>query len=541
VLRVNADGRSAARGYWLGFVAIAIVSIGVPSAWYALGGVIWIPTHDDMVSLMLCSEGKWRAGPVLEPSRTSVRSVREILEIVEPRPDYGAARTALDAYRLSINPPVYLALLNLWRRAFGGSFGAALILSMILCGLSACAFYVIVARRVGWATALLISALYCFTPTYWETALSIRNYGLSTLVSVVLAGALAWLVSATPDGHGRATALFVACGALLTLTAYQSTPLVLSLLAGLLAITVLRGDRAFASSSIRAAAALVLACAPILLVARWQGIHGGARGVVVDTLPAHGDMTMTLRAALQVLLSLFLDLPYGYLPLAALAAAVLLLLGALARLAAAERRAPAIGTLLAVALPTACLVYAVLVLLRIFPAWFARRYFAAYAAAYLVLLALIPPPTARAVRMRRIAFGALLGLSAGTFAVRAGQYAAIGRHEDRAAMEALRGAPLILTDARHDAQVLRIAAHASPEAKVWLLRLPLDADTCRAITEDASTASFVLVRAGEVEAATLDGALRTCLPEGRARARYTRSWLDLTILDPATTQPDGAS
>jgi hypothetical protein len=529
---VNGGGRPVARGFGIGLVATAILAFGVPAVWYAVCSVFSTPNHDDMVSLMLSSEGKWRAGPVLEPPQTEARSVREILAIVEPRPDYGAARTAIDAYRLSINPPVYLALLNLWRRTFGGSAGAALILSVLLCGLSACAFYGIAARRSGGPAALLFSAIYCFSPTYWEAALFIRNYALSALVSVLLAGALVWLVRAAPPATGRAAALFVACGAFLMLVAYQAAPLVMSLVAGLLAVAALRRDPRFARTSILATVALLVACAPILFMARWQGMHGGARGVVVNTLRPFGDTIETLRAALQALLSLFVDLPYAHLPLAALVAAIILILGALVFMARGESRAPAAGTLLAVALPVGCALYAIFVLLKVFPAWFALRYFAAYAAAYLTLLAHAPMPDAHRAGLQRLVLGALLFVSAGSFVARAGQYALTQRPQDQVATEALGRTRVIVTDALHDAQVLRIAAHASPDARVWLLRLPLDADTCRAIADDARTPPIALVRVGEVDGAALDAALRTCLPDARPQTAYRRGWLDLTIIDP---------
>src|SRR2546422_5197236 len=218
--------------FWAGLVLTALLALAVPAAWYVAYDVIWAPSHDDMVSLLLSSEGHNRADLVLSAPTTSRRSAREILGTIAPRPDYGVLDTVLDVYRLSINPPVYLGLLNLWRRIVGGSFPAAMMLSLVFCSMSACALFCVVAWERGWLTGLLFSALYCFSPTYWEAALATRQYALSALLASVLAGSLTWWLRTGQASSLPAAAAFVAVGMLLTLTSYQSSVLVLSLLAG---------------------------------------------------------------------------------------------------------------------------------------------------------------------------------------------------------------------------------------------------------------------------------------------------------------------
>ncbi|HEU4401025.1 MAG TPA: hypothetical protein VFT43_02855 [Candidatus Polarisedimenticolia bacterium] len=490
-----------------------------------------------MVSLLLSSEGKRRADLVLSPSSTSRRSAQEILGTIEPRPDYGLLDTVLDAYRLSINPPVYLGLLNLWRRVTGESIRAAMMLSLIFGSLSACVLFCIVARERGWPIGLLFSAIYCFNPTYLEAALAIRQYSLSALLSTLLAGTLAVLLRPGQASHRRAAAAFVAVGTLLTVTAYQSAALVLSLLAGCIATATLRKDRRLLREAWGAAIAFMIVCGPILVLARWQGLRGGPLGVPVRTLPPFGDTTDTWHSALQALLSLFVDLPYAHVPLAGLVIAALILFGGLARLAAKERPTPAAGTLLVVSVGTGCVLYGALVLLHQFPPWFNLRYFTAYSSAYLVLLALVEARSRRAAISRQVVFAMLLALSSGVFTLRTGLYLASARQEEFSALQDLRRASVVLTDARQHAQVLRFAAHASPEAVFWLVHLPIDPDLCRAIADDCRGRPVAMVRAGEEDRAELETALHSCLPDPRDERIFSRSWLDLKVWRPRGERP----
>ena len=518
--------------FWAGLVLTALLALAVPAAWYAAWEVFWAPSHDDMVSLLLSSKGHNRADLVLSPPSTSRRSGREILSTIDPQPDYGVLDTVLDVYRLSINPPVYLGLLNLWRRIVGGSIPAAMMLSLVLCSLSACALFCILARERGWLTGLLFSALYCFSPTYWEAALATRQYALSALLAAFLAGTLAWFLRTGQASPSRAAAAFVVVGTLLTLTAYQSAVLVLSLLAGLIAMAALRKDRRVMTVALGTALAFMIAVGPILLLAKWQGLRGGPLGVPVHTLAPFGGPAETLQAALQVLLSLFVDIPFAHVPLAGLVIAVLILLGGLVRLAAEEMPTPAAGTLLVVSVTAGCVLYAALVFLRQFPAWFALRYFTAYSSAYIVLLALVQVRSRRAATIRQVVLGMLLALSSGTFILRTGHYFASGRQEEHFAFQDLRRAHVVLTDAREHCQVLRVAAHASPEADFWLLRLPIDPDSCGAIAADCRGRSIALVRSGENDRGELERALRSCLPNLGDGRIFNRSWLDLTVWEP---------
>ncbi|OLD63214.1 MAG: hypothetical protein AUI47_09940 [Acidobacteria bacterium 13_1_40CM_2_68_5] len=518
--------------FWAGLVLTALLALAVPAAWYVAYDVIWAPSHDDMVSLLLSSEGHNRADLVLSAPTTSRRSAREILGTIAPRPDYGVLDTVLDVYRLSINPPVYLGLLNLWRRIVGGSFPAAMMLSLVFCSMSACALFCVVAWERGWLTGLLFSALYCFSPTYWEAALATRQYALSALLASVLAGSLTWWLRTGQASSLPAAAAFVAVGMLLTLTSYQSSVLVLSLLAGLVAMAILRKDRRIMTRALAAGMAFTIASGPIFLLARWQGQRGGPLGVPVRTLLPFGSPAETMHDALQALLSLFVDIPFAHVPVAGLVIAVLVLLGGLTRLAAEERPMPAVGTLLVVSLTAGCALYAVLVFLKQFPPWFALRYFTAYSSTYLALLALVQARSLVAATIRKIVLGILLAVSSGTFILRTGHYFATSRQEEHFAFQDLRRAQVVLTDARQHAQVLRVAAHASPEADFWLVRLPIDPDSCRAIADDCHGRRVAMVRTGENDRAELESALRACLPPFGDERAFNRNWLDLTIWAP---------
>jgi hypothetical protein len=527
--------------FWAGLVLAALLALAVPAAWYAASDAFWAPSHDDMVSLLLSSKGHNRADLVLSPPSTSRRSAREILSTIDPQPDYGVLDTVLDAYRLSINPPVYVGLLNLWRRIVGGSFPAATMLSLVLCSLSACALFCIVARERGWLTGLLFSALYCFSPTYWEAALATRQYALSALLSAFLAGTLVWLLRTEQASPSRAAAAFVAVGSLLTLTAYQSAVLVLSLLAGLIAMAALRKDRRVMTAALGAAIAFTIASGPILLLARWQGLRGGPLGVPVRTLAPFEGPAETQHAALQALLSLFVDIPYAHVSLAGLVIAVLILLGGIAYFAAEEMPTPAAGTVLVVSITAGCALYATLVFLRQFPAWFNLRYFTAYSSAYITLLALVQARSGRVATIRQVVLGMVLALSSGTFILRTGHYFGSGRQEDHFAFQDLRRAGVVLTDARQHAQVLRVAAHASPEADFWLVRLPIDPDSCRAIADDCRGRRIAMVRTGENDRADLERALRSCLLDLGDERTFNRSWLDLTVWEPRGERPADGS
>jgi len=526
------DGR-----FWVGLILTALLALAVPAAWYAVCDVFWAPGHDDMVSLLISSEGHNRADLVLSPPSTSRRSAQEILSTIAPRSDYGVLDTVLDAYRLSINPPVYLGLLNLWRRIVGGSIPAAMMLSLVLCCLSACVVFCILARERGWLTGLLFSALYCFSPTYWEAALATRQYALSALLSSFLAGTLAWLLQTGQTSPSRAGAAFVAVGALLTLAAYQSVVLVVSLLAGLIVMAALRKDRRVMTVALGAGIAFTIASGPILLLAKWQGQRGGPLGVPVHTLRPFEGPAETVHGALQVLLSLFVDIPFAHVSLAGLTIATLILLGGLARLAAEEMPTPAAGTVLVVSFTTGCALYAALVFLHLFPAWFNLRYFTAYSCTYLVLLALVQSRSRRTVTIRRVVLGALLALSSGTFLLRAGHYVASDRQEEHSAFQDLRRARVVLTDARQHAQVLLVAAHASPQAGLWLVRLPIDPDSCRAIADDCHGRQVAMVRTGEIDRAALESGLRACLTDLGDERSFNRSWLDLTVWEPLVGPP----
>jgi hypothetical protein len=304
------------------------------------------------------------------------------------------------------------------------------------------------------------------------------------------------------------------------------------LLAGLIAMAALRKDRRVMTAALGAAIAFVITSGPILLLARWQGLRGGPLGVPVHTLLPFGGPAETLHAALQVLLSLFVDIPFAHVPLAGLVIAVLILLGGLARLAAEEMPTPAAGTLLVVSVTAGCALYAALIFLKQFPAWFALRYFTAYSSAYLVLLALVQVRSRRAATILRVVLGMLLALSSGTFILRTDRYFASGRQEEHFAFQDLRRARVVLTDARQHAQVLRVAAHASPGADFWLVRLPIDPDSCLAIADDCRGRRVAMVRTGENDRAEFERALRSCLPNLGDEKIFNRSWLDLTVWEP---------
>ncbi len=529
---LRTDGR-----IWAALVLTAVLALAVPAAWYAACDVLWAPSHDDMVSLLLSSQGHNRADLVLSPPSTSRRSAREILGTIDPRPDYGVLDTVLDVYRLSINPPVYLGLLNLWRRIVGGSFPAAMLLSLVSCSLSACALFCIVARERGWQTGLLFAALYCFSPTYWEAALATRQYALAALLSSCLAGTVAWWLRTRQASPSRAAAAFVAVGTLLTLTAYQSSVLVLSLLAGLMAMATLSKHRRVMTAALGAAVAFTIASGPILLLAKWQGLRGGPLGVPIRTLAPFGGPEKTLHDALQALLSLFVDVPYAHVPLAGLGIAVLILLVSLARLASEERPTPAAGTILVVSVTVCCALYVALVSLKQFPAWFPLRYFTAYSSAYLVLLALVRVRSVRAARIRQVILGMLLALSSSTFILRTGHYFASNRPEERSAFQDLRRARVVLTDARQHAHVLQLAAHASPDADFWLVRLPIDPDSCRAIADECHGRRVAMVRMEESDRVEFERAVRACLPDPGDERTFNRIWLDLTVWEPRGEQP----
>src|SRR6266571_5661207 len=93
--------RTAGR-FWAGLVLTALLALAVPATWYAAHDTIWAPSHDDMVSLLLSSEGKRRADLVLAPHSTCRRSAREILSTIDPQTHYGVLDTVLDVYRVSI-------------------------------------------------------------------------------------------------------------------------------------------------------------------------------------------------------------------------------------------------------------------------------------------------------------------------------------------------------------------------------------------------------------------------------------------------------
>ena len=520
------------RGFWAGLALTGLLALAVPASWYAIYEAAWTPGHDDLVSLLLSSEGKSRADRVLSPPSTSRRSARELLDTIDPRPDYGVGATVLDAYRLSINPPIYLGLLNLWRRTWGGSVRAAIALSLLLCSLAACVLFWIVARERGWRIGLFFAALYCFSPTYWEAALVIRQYALAALLAAFLPGAVAGLLKDREASTSRATAGFVAAGTLLTASAYQAGVLVWSLLAGLVAVALLSRESGLSRATRRTVIGVALATAPFLLLAKWQGVHGGPLGVPVRTLRPFGRTEETLHAALQAMLSLFVDLPFAHLPLAGLfVAAGLLCLGLMA-LAAGERPRPAAGTVLAVSLPVGCVLYAVLVWLHQVPAWFNLRYFAPYSSACVGLLGLVRAGSARSARLRTAFFVVLLVLSGGTFLARAGHYMTKGREEDRRAFQGLRQAPVVVTDARAHAPVLQIAAHTAPDAAIWLVRLPLDAGSCRAIGADSRGRRVAALWAMVADREEFERAIRSCLPDHSEKMVFSRVWLDLIVWGP---------
>ena len=527
-----ADGR-----FWAGLILAATLAVTVPSAWYAIHESFWAPAHDDMVSLLISSEGHNRADLVLSPPSTSRRTVREILDTIAPRSDYGVLDTIQDTYRLSINPPVYLGLLNLWRRIAGGSVPAAMLLSLALCSLSVCVLYSIVARERGWRTGLLFAALYCFSPTYWEAALVTRQYALSALVSSFLAWTLARFLRARQGSSIRAAAAFVVVGAFLTLTAYQSLVLVVSLLLGLIVMAALSRDEKVLRVALGAAVAYAIAVAPILLIAKWQGRHGGPLGVPVHTLLPFGSPAETLHDAFQVLLSLFVDIPFAHVPLAGLVIAAVILLGGLARLAVQEMPAPSAGTVLFTSITTACALYAAMVFLKQFPAWFPLRYFTAYAPTFLVLLALVEVRSRRVIVGRKVVLGVLLVLSCGTFVLRAGRYIASDRQDEQLAFRDLRRAGVVLTDEREHAPVLQIAAHASPDADVWLVRLPIDPESCRGIADDCRGRRVAMVRTVDPGRAEFESALRSCLPGAGKERSFDRSWLHLRLWEPPLDGP----
>jgi len=318
----------------------------------------------------------------------------------------------------------------------------------------------------------------------------------------------------------------------LTLTAYQSSVLVLSLLAGLVATSAVGKDRRGMKTALGAAIAFVIVSGPVLFLARWQGLRGGPLGVPIRELPPFGGPAKTLHDALQALLSLFADAPFAHVPLAGLLIAVLVLLGGLARLATEERPTPAAGTILFVSLTVGCVLYGVLVSLEQFPAWFSLRYFTAYSTTYLALLALVRAPNARAAAIRRVVLGILLALSSGTFILRTGHYFASDRQADRSAFQDLRRAEVIFTDARQHAHVLQIASHASPEADLWLVRIPIDPDSCRALGVARQGRRIAMLSIGENDHAEFERALRACLPDLGAGRSFNRIWLELTIWEP---------
>jgi hypothetical protein len=523
----------ADRRFWAGLVLTACVALAVPAAWYAIYEAPWAPGHDDLVSLLLASEGKSRADRILSPPGTSRRSAREILGTIEPQADYGAGETIRDAYRLSINPPIYLGLLNVWRSVAGASTPSATLLSLLLGCCSACVVFWVVARERGWHIGLLFSSIYCFSPTYWEAALVIRQYALAALLAAFLPAALSGILRSGEAPRSRPAMAFVACGALLTASAYQSGVLAWSLLAGLATVAVLRHERGLRSTALRTSIAFALATVPFVLLATWQGAHGGPHGVPVHTLRPFGTPAETLRAALQVILSLFVDLPYAHLPLAGLAIAAVLLLIGLVCLAAAEWPASAAGTVLVVSIVSGCALYAVLIGLHLFPAWFNLRYFAAYSSSCIGLVGLVRAPSDRVGRRRAMFFLALLLVSSGSFVTRAAHYVATGRQEDRLAFDALRRAPVVLTDAREHAPVLQVAAHASPEATIWLVRLPLDEDACRAIGADAQGRDVAGLWAMVADRPGFERAIQSCLTNHSEDLVFQRVWLDLVVWRPS--------
>jgi hypothetical protein len=520
-------------------VLATLVGFSVLACWYAIGGRPWLPSHDDMVSMLLVSKGKERADAVLAPPVTSRRQAQELLDVVEPEKGYGVLQTVRDVYLLSINPPVYAGLLNFWRRMAGGSIGAAVLLSILLCTLSACAMALVVGRERGGPAGLLFAALFSFGPTFQEAGLMARQYALAALVAGAVAGSLAWLLRSREGARRTPAAWFVASGVLLTVTAYQTFVLMVSLLAGYFVAAAVRKDRSRLAVACAASAAYAAAAAPILLVARWQGTHGGPLGVPVATIEPVGGAGEAARSALQLVLSLFVDLPYAHLPVAVLVLGVATLLAGLAWLALRARQRDGAATVLVVSILVASGLYGALVLLRIFPAWFFLRYFVAYSHLYLVLLALAalsPAPGDRSDRRDRLFLTGLLALSCVTFVLRTATYVGGGeRQRDREALESLHTAEVVLTDAREHVQVLRIAAHA-PGATFWLLVPPLDPGTCRAISDDVRGRRVAVARAVNSDRAALESAYRTCLPGLPAGRDVRRSWLNLTLWGPAETQ-----
>lgn len=520
------------RGFWTGLILTALLALAVPGAWYAIYEAPWAPGHDDLVSLLLSSEGKSRADRILSARATSRRSAREILGTIEPQADYGVGETVLDAYRLSINPPIYVGLLNLWRRLLGASVRSAILLSLLLGCLSACVVFWVVARERGWSYGLLFSSLYCFSPTYWEAALAIRQYALAALLAAFLPGTLAAFLRSDEAPRSRSAVAFVAFGTLLTASAYQAGVLAWSLLAGFVTIASLRPERGLKTAALRTALTFALATAPFLLLAVWQGSHGGPHGVPVHTLRPFGTPAETLRGALQALVSLFVDLPFAHVPLAGLAILAVLLLIGLVLLATAESPAPAAGTVLAVSVVSGGALYAVLIGLRLFPAWFNLRYFAAYSSACIGLLGLVRARNDRIARRRTVFFMALLFVSSGSFVTRAAHYLATDRQEDRRAFDELRRAPVVLTDAREHAPVLQIAAHAAPESTIWLVRLPLDEEACRTIAADGQGRDVASLWAMVADRPGFERAIRSCLTDHSDDMAFQRVWLDLIVWRP---------
>jgi hypothetical protein len=306
-------------------------------------------------------------------------------------------------------------------------------------------------------------------------------------------------------------------------------------------VAVLRGERRLARTACWSGLAFGIACCPIVLLAAWQARHGGPLGVPVQTLRPFGGPAATAHSALQAFLSIFVDVPYARVPLAGLAIATLLVLAGLAYVAAGEMPQKGSGTILLVSILVGGALYAALVLLRQLPAWFQLRYFTAYSAMYLALLALVRPGTPRSETIRRAVLGGVLVLSSGSFFARAGHYIATDRPVEESVFQDLLRARILLLDTRQHALVLQFAAHAAPEANLWLVRLPIDASSCEAIARDVRGVAAAMIRAGEADRAEFEKAVRACLPERGSEVIFFRGWLDLVLWEPppAETAPQG--